>query len=191
MNKKQQQRVETRKKILKAAEDLFRKKGYEATTTRMISTKLKMSTGSLFVHFKTKREILGELLKDEVDKALETGYKKAAKEVDIDSKILVIFHHIFKFYFSDVDLTRELLKGVFDRHEVLHEQLMGFYIHLENMMDEAIESGEILSKGDKRSISQIIFSRYFMILLRELYFEPKPSLKRAKSELKTVFNIIF
>lgn len=191
MNKKEVQRQETRKRILHVSEDLFRSKGYELTTTRMITTDLGMSRGSLFVHFQTKREILAEILKKEIDKALATGYKKAQKETDLDSKILIIFHHVFKFYFSDVDLTRELLKGVFDRHEVLHAQVMGFYIQLEEMMDKAIKSGEILPKGNKRSISQIIFSRYFMILLNELYFEPKPSLKRAKSELKTALDVIF
>ncbi len=47
-----------RGEILVAAAELFRAKGYEATTIRDITTAVGIASGSTFCHFRSKREIL-------------------------------------------------------------------------------------------------------------------------------------
>ncbi len=192
MNPKLKQSKKTKKKIIQISRRLFIKNGYEKTSTRMISTELAMSTGSIFVHFKSKQEILISILYEEINNAINKGFKKSEKEVDLDSKILSIFEPVFKFYFSEVEFSRELLKAaLFERHEMLLDQINTFNLRLESLVKIAVETGEIRCSNNHFTVSKIIFSYYLNILLKEICYEKEPSTKRAISDLKHVFDIIF
>jgi len=53
----------TRKRILASALSLFVKKGYEHTTFNDVAARLKMTKGAVYWHFKSKEELLVELVK--------------------------------------------------------------------------------------------------------------------------------
>lgn len=55
--KREQNKEQTREKILQAALELFRKNGLEGTTTRQISRKAGIAEGTLFNYFKTKEDL--------------------------------------------------------------------------------------------------------------------------------------
>jgi len=55
--KRAQNKERTKKEILRAALDLFSKKGFFRTTTKQISTKAKIAEGTLFNYFKTKEDL--------------------------------------------------------------------------------------------------------------------------------------
>src|SRR5882757_5262030 len=52
----------TRERILRAAAHLFRTRGYRGTTTRAISEIVGMLSGSLFHYFKSKEQMLFEVM---------------------------------------------------------------------------------------------------------------------------------
>ena len=54
----------TRRKILEAAQELFRTTGFEATTTRDIARAAGIATGTLFNYFPTKEAIVASLIQD-------------------------------------------------------------------------------------------------------------------------------
>ncbi|MFC5835417.1 TetR/AcrR family transcriptional regulator [Nonomuraea insulae] len=56
--------AETRAQILQVALRLFAEKGYEATSTRDISSELGMTKSSLYYHFRNKEAILLGLMED-------------------------------------------------------------------------------------------------------------------------------
>jgi AcrR family transcriptional regulator len=63
MDGKRRLRAEARREqILAAALELFRKQGFEGTTTRQIAAELGMSNGNLYTHFRSKDELLAALM---------------------------------------------------------------------------------------------------------------------------------
>jgi len=56
-----------RDQLLKAAQTLFIKKGYRATSTEAIARRAGLTKGALYFHFKSKEDILCELLKRAAD----------------------------------------------------------------------------------------------------------------------------
>ena len=56
--------VVPRERILVAAANLFRKKGYKGTTVRDIAEAVGIQSGSLFHHFSTKEEMLLEIMRE-------------------------------------------------------------------------------------------------------------------------------
>jgi len=63
-NRKQTRGIKTRKKIIRVAKDLFIKQGFNATTTRQITTKAGIAVGLIYNHFKSKADIFEEVIKE-------------------------------------------------------------------------------------------------------------------------------
>jgi len=59
-----------RGKLLQAAAELFRTKGYDRTTVRDIANAVGILSGSIFHHFKTKDDILGAVMEESVNSLL-------------------------------------------------------------------------------------------------------------------------
>jgi len=80
---------ETRTRILKAAQQLFARRGYDGTTTHDLAEKAGVAEGTLFRHFENKKAILVEvvtqgwveLLTDLLTELSEMGSYKAIAQV--------------------------------------------------------------------------------------------------------------
>lgn len=70
LNKKEAKRVATRKKIVDAATHLFARLGYHKTTIQDIANHIGMTTGAVFHHFGSKKDILYTVV-DELSANLE------------------------------------------------------------------------------------------------------------------------
>jgi AcrR family transcriptional regulator len=60
-----------RRQLMKAAAKLFRRKGFDATSTRDIASAVGMHSGSPFYHFKSKSELLYALMEEGMQSALD------------------------------------------------------------------------------------------------------------------------
>ena len=65
-----QNKAAIRKRIVAAALNLFRAKGFEATTTRAIARKAGIAEGTVFNYFRTKEDIALTFFEQEVDHAI-------------------------------------------------------------------------------------------------------------------------
>ena len=54
--------IDSRQEILRAAARLFYKRGYDATSMNDVATALKLSKGGLYHHFRSKDQILFDLM---------------------------------------------------------------------------------------------------------------------------------
>lgn len=91
--KRAESKERTRQKILKAALELFRKRGLDATTTKMISTKAGIAEGTLFNYFKTKEDLALYFFQKETDDLIEwfENDKRLAKAA-LGEKLFAIIH---------------------------------------------------------------------------------------------------
>ena len=64
-----QEKSVTKERIVAAAVELFRARGFDATTTRDIARQAKIATGTLFNYFETKEAIVSALAGDSLVKA--------------------------------------------------------------------------------------------------------------------------
>ncbi|MFF3752773.1 TetR/AcrR family transcriptional regulator [Streptomyces sp. NPDC002018] len=62
---------EAARRLLVAAVEAFAERGYHATTTRDIASRAGMSPAALYIHYKTKEELLHRISRIGHDKALE------------------------------------------------------------------------------------------------------------------------
>ncbi|MGX1881915.1 TetR/AcrR family transcriptional regulator [Streptomyces sp. NPDC055287] len=89
---------EAARKLLVAAVEAFAERGYHATTTRDIASRAGMSPAALYIHYKTKEELLHRISRIGHDKALEIlraaadGPGSAAERLDGAVRSFVVWH---------------------------------------------------------------------------------------------------
>jgi AcrR family transcriptional regulator len=70
LGRRAQNKDSIRKRIVRAALDLFQTKGFEATTTKAIARKAGIAEGTVFNYFRTKEDIALHFFEQEVDHAI-------------------------------------------------------------------------------------------------------------------------
>jgi AcrR family transcriptional regulator len=74
------QKLETRRKVLAAARDLFNEIGYEETTIRAVAERAGVSVGSVFTTFASKADVLSQVMDDRVE-ALYSELDRVARHM--------------------------------------------------------------------------------------------------------------
>lgn len=70
-----------RRELLRAAARLFRKQGFDATSTRDIAAATGMQSGSPFYHFKSKQDLLYAVMEEGMRTAIERQQAAIARDV--------------------------------------------------------------------------------------------------------------
>jgi AcrR family transcriptional regulator len=91
--KRAQNKEKTKRDILRAALDLFSKRGFFRTTTKQISDKAKIAEGTLFNYFKTKEDLALYFFEQEVGGLIEWYQRQdELQEAALPEKLFAIIH---------------------------------------------------------------------------------------------------
>lgn len=117
MNKRNTNVINTKERIIEAADDLFYENGYEFTSFKDIAEEIKLSRGNFYHHFKTKDDILKAVIVRRIAKTKDmlTSWEEETKSpkgrIQCFIKILIANQAKIKLYGCPVGtLTTELSK---------------------------------------------------------------------------------
>lgn len=138
MSLREQNKEEKRARLLEAARALFRERGYEATTTRELSQRAGVATGTLFLYFKDKEQLLLTLFQEEVDAVLAHAYA-TLPEGDVATRWGHVFLALFEGYARDPDLARVYVRELaWTTDPASHTYTLAFWIKLVEIADGAL-----------------------------------------------------
>lgn len=109
MNRRAQQKANTRAKIKEIAKQSFASNGIEATTTREISRMAGVAVGTFFVHFPDKLDLVKEIYFDEMDLALSAAVGQHQPTSSPTEYLLQIAQTLFPFYASHSEYTKSIM----------------------------------------------------------------------------------
>jgi len=154
--KRAQNKERTKKGILRAALDLFSKKGFFRTTTKQISTKAKIAEGTLFNYFKTKEDLALYFFEQELA-GLTEWYRSQPKlrRSSLPEKLFAIIHR----HLERISPYEEFIGAVYLRAlqpvsklnllSLETQELNVRYLRfIQEVLREAEEEGEIPRVGD-------------------------------------------
>lgn len=164
---KKQQLAEKRKmQIAEAALVLFSKKGYNATTTKELAKKARVSEGTIFRYFKTKKDILLYLVNilDE-----EEFLVSLLDEISNTNDPREALKNLLKFHYGIVLNNYDLLKTIFYEMQFSKELREKFYKNIiSKIIDDVAEIiSEIMpdSNADPRTSAQALMGIFFGIIV--------------------------
>jgi AcrR family transcriptional regulator len=154
----------TRERILLEAARLFRHHGYTATTLREIADAASIKAGSIYYHFASKEEILGEVL----DKGIQAVSDAVRERIEalppnasfrdriaagIEGHLWGLLHH-GDFTSANIRIYGQIPASAKNRHRVVRRAYADLW---DRLFEGAMESGEL------RSDSSTAVIRLFVI----------------------------
>lgn len=109
ISRRERKKEETKERILRAAFDLFRKRGVEATTVDEICERADIAKGTFFNYFPRKEAVFGYLSETWVTDAEETLAEILGRGVPVWADVRDVFVGVASFYEEDRELSKHML----------------------------------------------------------------------------------
>lgn len=150
MNKRIQQANQTKKRIIDSAKELFVENGYYNVTVDDIIKKANSSKGGFYTHFKTKEELIINMV-PMVDQAY-TIFSKTNKEYENTiEKIYSFINYVFELMENDIGL--EFISAIYSSQikdltsqRFLLESDRVYYHIFSDLIEEGQKKGEITTE---------------------------------------------
>ena len=157
-----------RGRIVAAAWELFREKGFEAATTREIAERAEVGAGTLFVYAKSKADLLVLVYWEAIRDTVERAFTTLPQGGTLADELMHVFTRLFDMYARDVELSRayirELLFGQAAAREEMDELTRRFFRTAAERAAAARLRGEVGDHFDPAAAAQNFFSLYFFAL---------------------------
>ncbi len=163
MSLRERNKQEKLERIRRSARELFQKQGFARTTGRQICERAEIGTGTLFLYVKDKRELLLLVFQEDVQHLYAEGLRRAATKATLSDALMELFGGFFDFYAAHPNLAREIL------FELLFRELepdspgglsLEFLKHVENLIQAAIQRGELRTDIDPLTAAAACFAQY-------------------------------
>ena len=115
-----------KKKTLLAATQLFSKQGYSGTSTAQIAEKAGVSQATIFKYFKTKSDLLSEIMKPMIPELKKEFLQKLETYTNLEEAVHFTVENRFHFFAQNVDFIKILIQEVLVNSEFRQEILATF-----------------------------------------------------------------
>jgi AcrR family transcriptional regulator len=177
----------TREVVLAAAKEIFAERGFSGTSLAMISEKCGISDGLILHHYKSKKNLYHEVLKD-----LATGYVQTIEEsgkqnLSYDEIAPEMLRTTFKFWSEDTRYNRISLWAYLENQPELIEEETKLTASLAGMLEQLQQQGLIDSHfAPFVLLTMTIGPIHFWIRYRN-QFKKQLNLEGSIEELDDVF----
>lgn len=182
-----QDKAQTREKILDAAASTFSQKGYHETAVDDIVRTSGTSKGSFYFYFPTKEDIFFALVNKLLGRLTSSIEKKAALEKDGVSKMLAAIDAFFDVCYRHQTLAKIVLVGTVGLGRVHDDRLMELHSKFATVMksyiDQAIEEGFVPAM-DSDLAAYIWLGAMGEVMVRWLYTKEPKSLELALPQIR-------
>jgi len=158
-----------KEKISKAAVEVFLKKGYQRTTIREISTKSKLSTGTIYFYYKNKEEILKEVI-NKIDLISKDTFPEKIDEinpVELLNNISLELTGIMAKNYELLLLVINASSNIPKLNSFFYEQFKDRTQDLMEMFEKLIKKGVIREVNPEKAAIFILSNSLSMVILKE------------------------
>jgi len=179
--------MDTKERIINAATELFLENGYEKTKMEDIAKKASLTKMMLYYYFRSKQDILKNILKNIFDQAIKKFELMIDKNSNISSSAIELFSKIHEFIGEKKEFLRfifsEVIKGGIGNFPVL-SYLKEFYDKILNILSSKASK---LKDRNEIYIKLIFFQSIPLICFYILKDELKSELKMEEKRLEKTF----
>lgn len=172
LGKREQNKAEKRRRIVEAAEALFREKGFDNTTTAEISAAAGVGTGTLYLYVDSKEDLLVAVFRVEVGRAWEAAFARVDPDAPLVDQLLTLFGHMADYHLEDQVLAKAYFREMmFAKGEVARS--IGSFVRvvmyrLEELVDTAQVRGELVADVDPVVVARNLFAIWYFEMQRVL-----------------------
>lgn len=184
--------MDTKKSIIDASIKMFAKYGFDKTSVDDIANAAGTAKGTLYYHFKSKDEILLELMERGIEDFSSTLRKKVETGRDPNEKIDIIIETQLDYFFRYRDFCRILLTEIwrFENKWKTHiKQIQDQYLKIiEQTINDGIKTGQFNPRLSEEAATVAVFSLVSLASLDWAIFHTKRPKKEMVETIKTILK---
>jgi AcrR family transcriptional regulator len=164
--RRQEQKDETRQRLLVAARNVLEREGLTGATSRKVATEAGVAVGTVFLHFERVEHLVAALLDEHLARAVPRALRAATRKAGLIAQLTHAARALFESYDAEPDLARaSLAASLFGPSE--DPRLHQFAAWVSQRLAAAVEAGEV-EPIDPELAFQVYFSLYFTALVAGL-----------------------
>ncbi|MEW6300663.1 MAG: TetR/AcrR family transcriptional regulator [Thermodesulfobacteriota bacterium] len=178
-----------RNRILRAARELFRRKGFHQTTTSEIAELADVGKGTLFLYAHSKEDLLVQCFQEDVGRSIERAFATVPQAPFLD-QVMHVFGVMIEQNRRDMELARVFVKEmafVTGDRQGINEVVGGFFKQMTALIERAQQRGEITGEVSASVLARNLFALYFSRLLNWLGWGA-PSPEASKPSLRQMIE---
>ncbi|MCD8124978.1 MAG: TetR/AcrR family transcriptional regulator [Lachnospiraceae bacterium] len=163
MGKRQIAAMQTRLKIITAAEKLIKERGFENVTIDEIAAEAGVAKGSFYTYFKRKEDVVGEIAKATF---IEMQKKSMKVEGDVCDQLASFLRDSMKYIKeSTVKISQQWIKNVVEpenedgKNKLLYDQSV-----VKGILEQAVGQGELAKETPVDNLTECIAAQYYGIV---------------------------
>lgn len=176
--KREMNKADKQRRILAAAKALFETRGFEETTTAQISEKAGIGTGTLYLYFESKEELLVEVFRDDVGRAWHDALDHLDRSGTLLQQLVQAFGEVSDFHAQDPELARTYFKELMflssTNQSSTADFMRKYYDRLTALLIEAQDVGQLRHDVPVAILARNLFASWYHLMLRT-YSDRAPS----------------
>jgi AcrR family transcriptional regulator len=156
-------------RIVRAGRALFVQKGFEETTTRAIAAKAGVASGTFFLYFREKRDLLFHLFREDVSAVQEQAFASLPADAPLADRLAHVFGRFYAYYGRDPRLSRIFLKELLFLEGGERDDMLAFttsaVARLAELVARARERKEVARWVDPMQVATHAFALYLFGLI--------------------------
>lgn len=170
VGRRERNKQEKLARIVGAARQLFRDRGFAETTTQQIAEAADIGTGTLFLYARSKEDLLVLVFSDEMLETARVAFANVEPDAPLLDQLMQVFSSMLAYHERDPDIARLLLKevmfpDVIGRSANITELLDVIFAGLADLVVRARSAGKCHQEAPPLMIAENLFANYYLDLL--------------------------
>ena len=172
LGRRESNKLEKRARLREAAEKLFRRRGYEQTTTREIADAAGIATGTLFLYARDKQDLLFLVMHEHLRVTVDEAFATLPRKAKLRPALRHLFSKLYAMYGRHEALARPFVSGLTGATgpNAIEVNALTFLFlqRIATLVENAQRTGEVRDDVEPLAIATVCFELYFTALLRWL-----------------------
>ncbi len=182
-----------RDRIVAAARSLFSRKGFAGSTTAEIAARAGIGTGTLFLYFASKEDLLVAVFREQMDAVLERALASLPNRASLLDEFLHVYGAMISFHEHDPELARAFVKEMLFVSPPNRANVLEFIDGLDAKLAERIvllqRRGALDPAVPALRVAENCFALYIVHLQQWLAAEERPAVTTLLARLSEVLAL--
>jgi AcrR family transcriptional regulator len=181
-SRRERNKREKLERIEQVARRQFKERGYGQTTTRDIADAAEIGTGTLFVYFPEKLDLLLHIVQQDLVSITTRELDALPGDLPLVEACMRVFAPVLDYWEEDLERARHFARGLLfttpERRMIMSAVTVGFMQRLGQVAAAGIERGEIRADAPIPLVGHQLFGVYFFGFMNWLSgFYDRPGLE--------------
>jgi len=194
LSRRERNKQDKLQRIRKAASELFQERGFVGTTTHAIADLADISSGSLFFYARTKEDLLGIVMANDLIETLEGACAAIPRDKPLPEKAMHVFNRLLHYHARQKELSIYFMREcVVMRDARAPSEIQRLTVRvaevIERIVSQEQQAGTVRPDSSAREIAWCMFDLYLGGL--GAFLNESLTLQQSVQSIRRKFRLLF